>query len=80
MMNTIIYASKNGYIGMLYGKSSMIIQDKDGVEVFHTGFRKANTYDELVEQVERYPDFLKLLKNLHNDEEFDEDCDIWENL
>ena len=75
-MNTIIYASKNGYTGMLYGKSSMIIQDKDGVEVFHTGFRKANTYDELVEQVETYPDFLKLLKNIPDDEEIDEDCDI----
>ena len=70
----IKYTSDNGYTGTLYGKSSMSICDKDGVEFFHTGFRTANTYDELVEQVEKFPDFLKLLKNIPDD--IDEDNDI----
>ena len=74
--DVIKYTSKNGYTGTLYGKSSMSICDKDGVEIFHTGFRKANTYDELVEIVEKFPDFLKLLKNIPDDEEIDEDDDI----
>ena len=72
--DVIKYTSDNGYTGTLYGKSSMSICDKDGVEIFHTGFRKANTYDELVEQVESFPDFLKLLKNIPDD--IDEDDDI----
>lgn len=72
--DVIKYTSDNGYTGTLYGKSSMSICDKDGVEIFHTGFRKANTYDELVEQVESFPDFLKLLKNIPDD--IDEDNDI----
>lgn len=72
--DVIKYTSENGYTGTLYGKSSISICDKDGVEIFHTGFRKANTYDELVEQVESFPDFLKLLKNIPDD--IDEDNDI----
>ena len=72
--DVIKYTSDNGYTGTLYGKSSMSICDKDGVEIFHTGFRKANTYDELVEQVESFPDFLKLLKNIPDN--IDEDNDI----
>lgn len=72
--DVIKYTSDNGYTGTLYGKSSMSICDKDGDEIFHTGFRKANTYDELVEQVESFPDFLKLLKNIPDD--IDEDNDI----
>lgn len=55
------YTSDNGYTGILYGKSSYAILDKDRKTVFHTGFRTINTYDELVEQVDEFPQFIKLL-------------------
>lgn len=55
------YTSSNGYTGVLYGKSSLSIKDKDGREILHTGFRNINTYDELVECVETFPQFIELL-------------------
>lgn len=58
---TIKYTSKNGYTGVLYGRSSLAIYNKDGKEVMHTGFRNINTYEELVEEVESFPEFMKLL-------------------
>ena len=59
---TIKYTSKNGYTGVLYGRSSLAIHNKDGKEVLHTGFRTINTYEELVEEVENFPEFMKLLE------------------
>lgn len=60
---TIKYKSKkNGYTGVLYGRSSLTIYNKDGKEVMHTGFRNINTYEELVETVETFPEFFELLK------------------
>lgn len=59
---TIKYTSKNGYTGVLYGRSSLAIYNKDGKEVLHTGFRTINTYEELVETVETFPEFFELLK------------------
>lgn len=56
------YTSKNGYTGVLYGRSSLAIHNKDGKEVLHTGFRTINTYEELVETVETFPEFFELLK------------------
>ena len=59
---TVKYSSeKNGYTGVLYGKSSLAVFDKNGKEKFHTGKRGINTYNELVEMVESFPDFLKVL-------------------
>lgn len=60
-MEEIKYTSDNGYTGILYGKSSFAILDKDGKTVFHTGSRTINTYDELVEKVNDFPNFLELL-------------------
>lgn len=51
-MSRIEYESENGYKGVLYGKSSMSIYDKDGNERLHTGFRNVNTLEELKEVVE----------------------------
>ena len=56
---TIRYTSDNGYTGVLYGKSSYAIYDKDGKEVLHTGLRNINTYEELVESVNNFPKFLE---------------------
>jgi hypothetical protein len=60
--NIIKYTSENGYTGILYGKSSFSIRDKNGKEVFHTGSRAFNTYEELVDRVERHPEFMKMLR------------------
>ena len=62
MSDKIVYASENGYAGMLYGKSSYAIYDNKGHRVFHTGQRAINTMDELAEQVESFPEFLKMLE------------------
>lgn len=60
---TIKYTSKNGYTGVLYGKSSFVIYNSDGKEMMHTGFRKINTYEKLVEEVETFPEILEILRN-----------------
>lgn len=60
---------KTGYRGVLYGKTSMSIYDKDGKEVMHTGFRSINTPYELKNYVENlFPKLLKILMEDENDE------------
>ncbi len=39
MNDRIVYCSPNGYTGILYGKSSMAIEDPDGHIVLHSGRR-----------------------------------------
>ena len=68
MSNYVEYQSGNGYKGILYGRSSFSIRDKDGKEVFHTGFRNINTYEELVERVEEYPEFIRVLLGEEEDD------------
>ena len=64
MNKTIKYTSENGYTGVLYGESSMVIYDANGKESMHTGSRGINTYDELVELVEDYPRYRESLKKV----------------
>ena len=73
MSETIKYTSSNGYTGVLYGKSSLVIFDKDGKLSLHTGFRSANTYEELVEIVEEHPQLLKLIHSIPFDDDDDEE-------
>lgn len=61
MTSDIGYTSNNGYTGYLYGKSSMSIVNPEGEEVMHTGSRKINTEEELIETVEHFPEFLKIM-------------------
>jgi hypothetical protein len=74
-VNRIIYASENGYTGMLYGRSDYSVYDRDGHEVLHTGERAIETLDELAEQVESFPDFLNALEENEAEyaEEFEEE-------
>lgn len=51
----------NGYSGMLYGESSMVIFDKDGHEVLHTSSRTPQTEEDLWEVLETTPELLKIL-------------------
>lgn len=69
MSKQIQYTSKNGYTGILYGKSSLMIFDKDGKLSLHTGFRSANTYEELVEVVEEHPRLVKLIQGIPDDDD-----------
>ncbi len=62
MKENIKYTSDNGYTGVMYGKSSFAIFDKNGKEVLHTGSRSFNTYKELVKQVDTYPEFRAMLE------------------
>ena len=52
----IKYTSENGYTGMLYGESSIVIYDPDGNLVFQTGCRTINTETELKAEVDSWPD------------------------
>lgn len=62
---TIKYKSENGYEGMLYGESSMVIRDPKGNEVFHSGFRTINTEAELKEFVDDMPNKQKGLLDFY---------------
>ncbi len=55
------YTSKNGYTGVMYGNSSLVILDANGKEVFHTGFRNCNTYEELIDQVDTFSEFYNMI-------------------
>lgn len=66
-MSDIQYKSRNGYSGALFGKSSLIVYDPKSVICFHTGSRKINTYEELVDFVESYPEFEAKLEILWED-------------
>ena len=60
----IEYTSDNGYTGQLYGKSSYRIVDQYGKEVFHTGFRAIETEEELKEDVDNFPEFVRVLEKV----------------
>lgn len=64
MSVTIEYTSSNGYRGVIYGKSSLIIWDTNGNMSMHTGSRNIETYDELVKVVDECPETLKLLQEV----------------
>lgn len=61
----IKYKSENGYEGMLYGESSMVIYDPEGNEVFRSGFRTINTEAELKEFVDDMPNKQKGLLDFY---------------
>lgn len=56
------YKSPNGYTGVIYGKSSLAIFNEQGHEVMHTGFRAIHTMEELKDNVDRFPEFMRILE------------------
>lgn len=74
----IEYTSENGYRGVLYGRSSMIIYNPDGKESMHTGSRNIDTLEELKKVVDAHPAFIEMLRDIANntDDEEIEDDDI----
>lgn len=59
----------NGYMGILYGKSSMSIYDEEGHEILHTGSRNINTKEELYELLEGMPKFVEIMADIVIEEE-----------
>lgn len=69
MSKNISYTHPNGYTGLLYGKSSLVVQNSEGRDVFHTGFRNINTLDELKGWLDDFPQFVGLLERMDWSEE-----------
>lgn len=63
-MGVIKVEHPNGYLGILYGKSSMSIYDEDGHEILHTGSRNVNTEAELYELLEGMPKFVGVMADI----------------
>lgn len=60
-MGVIKVEHPNGYLGVLYGESSMSIYDKDGHEVLHTSSRTPQTEQDLYQILDGMPELLKAL-------------------
>ena len=60
----IRYTSENGYSGVLYGKRSFSIRDATGVEVYHTGNRRIDTFEDPKAKADGFPGFLEKMKKL----------------
>ena len=60
MKNNIEVIHPNGYKGILYGNSSMVVL-KDGEELMHTGFTKIRTKEELYKFLDNFPEFYEML-------------------
>lgn len=54
----------NGYSGMLYGESSMVIYDENGHECLHTGSRNVQTETELYELLEGMPNLKEMCRQI----------------
>ena len=76
MVGTIKYKHENGFTGVLYGESSLAIYDKNNKKVMHTGFRNINTKEELIELLDKYPDFYNKLKEFAADTGADDDVSV----
>ena len=65
MSKSIKYTSENGFTGIMYGESSLSIgiEQEDGTfkEYLHTGSRAGNSAEWLKDQVDNFPNFLKML-------------------
>lgn len=59
---SVTYTHKNGFSAILYGKSSMSIL-KNGNEVLHTGSRAVNNEKEVMELLEKQPEFMKAMND-----------------
>lgn len=68
-MGVIKVEHPNGFLGILYGESSMSIYDEDGHEILHTGSRNINTKEGLYELLEGMPKFVEVMADVVIEEE-----------
>ena len=61
-----IYHSKNGYTGILKADNSLLIRDKEGIEVYHVDKvpMSDRRYVYLVNQVDGFPKYLESLREV----------------
>lgn len=59
---SVKYTHKNGFSAILYGQSSMSIL-KNGKEVLHTSSRSVNTKKEVMELLEKQPEFMRAMND-----------------
>jgi hypothetical protein len=65
MKKVVAIHHDNGYTGIMYGESSLVVKDTaTGREIFHTGFRNINTEAELMDFLDSFPEFLELLDGI----------------
>jgi len=74
----MIEAEYNGFKGIAYGQSSYIVQNKNGKEIFHTGFLrdKIETKEQCLEQLKSVLELLETLNHVDIDEWNDDAEDI----
>lgn len=65
-MRKLFYTSKNGFTGILYGKSSLSIMYGDH-EAFHTYSSNIHNLKELKEFVDNWPEFIRTLRGALNE-------------
>lgn len=71
MNKNITYTSDKGYIGTLYGTSSLSVRNSDGEELFHTGSRNIHTFSELVAFVNSFPDFYETIISIYGKDSYE---------
>lgn len=59
---TYRYQGRNGYTGVMYGKSSLSVYDPQGREVLHTGRRASDEPKDLRNIVKGMPELLEMLR------------------
>ena len=64
MAERIEFTSENGYRGIMYGESGMVIFSPDGKLVLHTTERAVNTSSELKNILDTMPEFMKRLEQI----------------
>lgn len=63
-MGVIKVEHPNGYLGILYGESSMVIYDENGHKCLHTGSRNVQTEAELYELLEGMPNLKEMCRQI----------------
>ena len=67
----VIVKHPNGYIGILYGESSMVIHNPEGNEVMHTGSTGLRTEKELYAYLEKFPEVWGVIRKMLEEDECD---------
>lgn len=63
---TYEYTSPNGYTGKMYqgarpGCTTVSIRNASGREVYHTGFSNCKSFEDLKNEVDEFPEFLRTI-------------------
>ncbi len=59
------YKSDNGYTGKIYGESTFEVRDRTGKIIYRTKERTFHTFKQLVQHVETFPEYLRIMGGNH---------------